>query len=192
MCNLNPRSLSMSDKCIQIHGWDSTAWFSHELADNLPDTTETGAVLRKLRKAPAAFQGRCCVPGSPAVEFRTTAYDLADSGLAIVHEDGASGGPIGALTVLPAHRRPRLRDEFAFGFVSHLSFLDGLINPASELAIHEYVESQLRTDPKSTLVFTLETSCTCPDTSLALSAYLEKLSIAMLHWLCAKDAEAAA
>jgi hypothetical protein len=28
------------------------------------------------------------------------------------------------------------------------------------------------------------------DTSLVLSAYLERLSIAMLGWLCAKDAQA--
>jgi hypothetical protein len=107
-----------------------------------------------------------------------------------VHQDGAAGAPIGALTILPAHRRPRLRKEFAFGFVAHLSFFDGLIKPDSELEIHDYVDDLLRTDQTSTLVFTVETAQACSDTSLVLSAYLEKLSIAMLEWLCAKDAQA--
>jgi hypothetical protein len=68
--------------------------------------------------------------------------------------------------------------------------LDGLINPDSQLAIHDYVENLLLAEPTSTLVFTVETARACSDTSIVLSAYLEKLSIAMLQWLCAKDAEA--
>jgi hypothetical protein len=65
-----------------------------------------------------------------------------------------------------------------------------LIKPDSELEIHDYVDDLLRTDQTSTLVFTVETAQACSDTSLVLSAYLEKLSIAMLEWLCAKDAQA--
>jgi hypothetical protein len=110
--------------------------------------------------------------------------------LAIVHLDGSSGGPIGALTVLPAHRRPRLRDEFALACVAYLSFLDGLIRQDSEPAIHEYVDSLLRTEQSSTLVITVETARDSSDIGIALSMYLEKLSIAMLQWLCAKDAAA--
>jgi hypothetical protein len=162
---------------IQIHGWDSSGWFRHEVTGILPKAREAGAVLRKLREAPAAFEDRCRVRGAPVVEFRTSAYDLADAGLAIVHQDGAAGAPI-------------LRKEFAFGFVAHLSFFDGLIKPDSELEIHDYVDDLLRTDQTSTLVFTVETAQACSDTSLVLSAYLEKLSIAMLEWLCAKDAQA--
>jgi hypothetical protein len=190
VCKLNACSAAVGDTDIHIHGWDSTGWFWHELTDIVPEAYETGAMLRKLRKAPAAFQGKCRVPGSPVFEFQTTAYDVTDAGLAIVHLDGAPGGPIAALTVIPAHRRPRLRNEFAFGFVAHLSFLDGLINPDSQLAIHDYVENLLLAEPTSTLVFTVETARACSDTSIVLSAYLEKLSIAMLQWLCAKDAEA--
>ena len=190
MRKLNSCSVVAGDSDIHIHGWDSTGWFRHEVTGILPKALEAGAVLRKLREAPAAFQDRCRVRGSPVFEFRTSAYDLTDAGLALVHEDGAAGGPIGALTILPAHRRPRLRKEFAFGFVAHLSFFDGLIKPDSELAIYDYVDDLLRTDQTSTLVFTVETAQVCPDTSLVLSTYLEKLSIAMLVWLCAKDAQA--
>jgi hypothetical protein len=190
MHTVNSRSVAAGEADIQIHGWDSAGWFRHEVTGILPTAREAGAVLRKLREAPAAFEDRCRVRGSPVVEFRTTAYDLADAGLAIVHEDGAAGGPIGALTILPVHRRPRLRKEFAFGFVAHLSFFDGLIKPDSELAIHDYVDELLRTDQTSTLVFTVEAAPASSDTSLVLSAYLEQLSIAMLGWLCAKDAQA--
>jgi hypothetical protein len=185
--NLNSSSIAAGDTDIHIHGWDSTGWFWHDVADTMPDAHQIEVVLRKLKKAPAAFCDTCRVPGSPAFAFQTTAYDLMDAGLAIVHLEGA---PIGALAVLPAHRRPRLRTEFAFGFVAHLSFLDGFINPHSELAVHEYVDNLLRTEQTSTLVFTVETAGACPDTSIVLSAYLERLSIAMLQWLCAEDAKA--
>lgn len=188
MCNLNSCCVAVADTDVHIHGWDSTGWFWHDVTDTTREVHEAGAVLRKLRKGPVAFQGICRVPGSPECEFQTTAYDLTDAGLAIVHLDGA---PVGALTVLPAHRRPRLRNEFAFGFVAHLSFLDGLIDPDSELTIHDYVDALLRTEQTSTLVFTVETARACSDTSIVLSAYLETLSVAMLKWLCAKDAKVA-
>lgn len=192
MYKLHSSSATESNLDVHIHGWDSTGWFWHEPAATVPGAHETSAILQKLSKAPGAFHGtfRCRVPGSAAVEFQTTAYDLKDSGLAVIHLDGVPGGPIGALTIIPAQRRPRLRKEFAFGFVAHLSFFDGLINPESELAIHDYVDTQLQTEPPSTLVFTVETARVCVDVSIALSAYLERLSIAMLHWLCAKDAGA--
>jgi hypothetical protein len=177
-------SIAAGDADIQIHGWDSTGWFWHDI---MPESHETAVVLRRLNKAPAAFQGTCRVLGTPLFEFQTTAYDLTDAGLAIVHLDGA---PIGALTVLPAHRRPRLRNEFAFGFVAHLSFLDGLINAESELTIHDYVDHLVRTEQTSTLVITVETACPQPDASIVLSTYLENLSIAMLQWLCANDTTA--
>lgn len=169
---------------IVVHGWDSTGWFSHDIQ---PEAYATAAVLRRLKKAPAAFPRACRVRGAPIFEFLTTVHDLVDAGLAIVHLDGA---PIGALTVLPAHRRPRLRNEFAFGLVAHLCFLGGLINSESEFAIHEYIDRLLRTEQTSTLVIIVEPSLGHSDASLALSAYLEELSIAMLQWLCAKDAVA--
>jgi hypothetical protein len=181
---LNTCSIAVGDTDIHVHGWDSTGWFWHDI---MPEAHETAVVLRRLKKAPAAFQSTCRVRGSPIFEFQTTAYDLMDAGMAIIHLDGA---PIGALTVLPANRRPRLRNEFAFGFVAHLSFLDGLINAESELTIHDYVEHLLRTEQTSTLVITVETAWPHLDASIVLSTYMEKLSIAMLEWLRANDATA--
>ena len=91
--------------------------------------------------------------------------------------------------MVPANRRSRLRGDFAFGFVAHLSFFDGLIGPDAELAIHDYMENALRTEPAATHVFIVETAHPFADAGMALSAYLEKLSMAMLHWLREKDRE---
>lgn len=85
MRKLNSCSAAQGDADIHIHGWDSTGWFWHKLTGIVPEAHETGAMLRKLRKAPAALQGKCRVPGSPTLEFQTTAYQLRDAGLAIVH-----------------------------------------------------------------------------------------------------------
>ena len=129
------------------------------------------------------------VPGLPGMDFQTTVYDLTDAGLAMVHLDGFPHAPIGVVAVIPAQRRQHLRPEFAFGFVSFLSFLGAMASPDSELAIHDYVESVLRTDTASSLIFTMEGSQLDSDTSIVASAYFENLSIAMLQWLCTKHAE---
>jgi hypothetical protein len=123
------------------------------------------------------------------MDFQTTVYDLTDAGLAMVHLDGVLHAPIGVLAVIPAQRRRHLRPEFAFGFVSFLSFLGAMASPDSELAIHDYLESVLRTDTASALIFTVEGAQLDSDTSIVTSAYFENLSIAMLQWLCTKHAE---
>jgi hypothetical protein len=129
------------------------------------------------------------VRGLPGVDFHTTVYDLTDAGLAMVHMDGDLHAPIGVVAVIPAQRRRRLRPEFAFGFVSFLSFLGAAASPDSELAIHDYLESVLRTDTASALVFTVEGSQLDSDTSIVTSAFFENLAVAMLQWLCPKHAE---
>jgi hypothetical protein len=123
------------------------------------------------------------------MDFQTTVYDLTDAGLAMVHLDGFPHAPIGVVAVIPAERRPHLRPEFAFGFVSFLSFLGAMASPDSELAINDHLESVLRTDTASTLIFTMEGSQLDSDTSIVASAYFENLSMAMLQWLCRKHAE---
>jgi hypothetical protein len=123
------------------------------------------------------------------VDFHTTVYDLTDAGLAMVHLDGDLHAPIGVVAVIPAQRRRRLRPEFAFGFVSFLSFLGAAASPDSELAIHDYLESVLRTDTASALVFTVEGPQLDSDTSIVTSAFFENLAVAMLQWLCPEHAE---
>ena len=190
---MNESGLSATETEVEIHlyGWNDQGGFWHGPTEMAPALNGTGTILRKLRNAPGTFHGKlhCSVPGLPGMDFQTTVYDLTDAGLAMVHLDGFPHAPIGVVAVIPAQRRRRLRPEFAFGFVSFLSFLGATASPDSELAIHDYVENVLRTDTASALVFTMEGSQLDSDTSIVASAYFENLSIAMLQWLCTKYAE---
>ena len=176
---------------IHLYGWNDQGGFWHGPTEIAPASSGTGSVLRKLRNATGTFHGKlhCTVRGLPGVDFHTTVYDLTDAGLAMVHLEGDLHAPIGVVAVIPAQRRRRLRLEFAFGFVSFLSFLGAAASPDSELAIHDYVEDVLRTDTASALVFTVEGSQLDSDTSIVTSAYFENLAAAMLQWLCPKHAD---
>ena len=190
---MNESGLSAREAGREIHlyGWNDQGGFWHGPTEIEPALHGTGSILRKLKNAPGTFHGklRCSVPGLPSVDFQTTVYDLTDAGLAMVHLDGFPHAPIGVVAVIPAERRQHLRPEFAFGFVSFLSFLGAMATPDSELAINDYVESVLRTDTGSALIFTMEGSQLDSETSIVASAYFENLSMAMLQWLCTKHVE---
>ena len=176
---------------IHLYGWNDEGGFWHGPTEIPSALNGAGSILRKLKNAPGTFNGklRCNVRGLPGVDFQTTVYDLTDAGLAMVHLDGDLHAPIGVVAVIPAQRRRNLRPEFAFGFVSFLSFLGAMASPDSELAIHDYMDSVLRTDTASSLIFTMEGSQLDSETSIVASAYFESLSMAMLQWLCTKHAE---
>ena len=176
---------------IHLYGWNDQGGFWHGPTEVAPASNGTGSILRKLKNAPGTFHGklRGSVRGLPGVDFHTTVYDLTDAGLAMVHLDGDLHAPIGVVAVIPAERRRHLRPEFAFGFVSFLSFLGAAASPDSELAIHDYLETILKTDTASALVFTVEGAQLDSDTSIVTSAYFENLAVAMLQWLCPEHAE---
>src|ERR1039458_8632400 len=138
---------------IHLYGWNDEGGFWHGPTEIPSALNGAGSILRKLKNAPGTFNGklRCNVRGLPGVDFQTTVYDLTDAGLAMVHLDGDLHAPIGVVAVIPAQRRRNLRPEFAFGFVSFLSFLGAAASPGSELAIHDYLESVLQTDTASAL-----------------------------------------
>ena len=190
---MNESRLSAKETVGEIHlyGWNDQGRFWHGPTEIEPALHGTGSILRKLKNAPGTFHGklRCSVPGLPSMDFQTTVYDLTDAGLAMLHLDGFPHAPIGVVAVIPAERRQHLRPEFAFGFVSFLSFLGAMATPDSELAINDYVENVLRTDTGSALIFTMEGSQLDSETSIVASAYFENLSMAMLQWLCTKHAE---
>jgi hypothetical protein len=176
---------------IHLYGWNDQGGFWHGPTEIAPGLNGTGSIVRKLKSASGTFHGKlhCSVRGLPGMDFQTTVYDLTDAGLAIAHLDEVSQAPVGVLAVIPAQRRQHLRQEFAFGFVSFLSFLGALASPDSELSIHEYVENVLRTDAASTLGFAVEGAQLDPDTSIVTSAFFENLSMAIPQWLCMKHAE---
>jgi hypothetical protein len=129
------------------------------------------------------------VPGLPCIEFYTTVYDLRDAGLAIVHSDGADGGPVGIVAVIPQNRRRLLRNDFAFELMTLISFLGSPVNSGSELAIHDYIEEVLRTKPSATQVFAVETAEVSSDVGIVLSAHFENLAAAMLDWMAARESQ---
>jgi hypothetical protein len=176
---------------IHLYGWNDQGGFWHGPTEIARVSNGTATLLRKLRSASGTFHGRlrCNVRGLPSVDFQTTVYDLTDAGLAMVHLDGDLHAPIGVIAVIPEERRRQLRPEFAFGFVSFLSFLGAAASPDSELAIHDYLETTLKTDTASALVFTVEGAQLDSDTSIVTSAFFENLAVAMLQWLCPKRAE---
>jgi hypothetical protein len=190
---MRPSGLFVTDTEAEIHlyGWNDQGGFWHGPTEIAPASNGTASILRKLMHAPGTFHGKlhCTVRGLPGMDFQTTVYDLTDAGLAMVHLDGDLHAPIGVVAVIPEERRRHLRPEFAFGFVSFLSFLGAAASPDSELAIHDYLETILKTDTASALVFTVEGAQLDSDTSIVTSAYFENLAVAMLEWLSTKHAE---
>jgi len=146
-------------------------------------------ILAKLRAVRGAFQGklRCAVDGLPCLEFYTAVYDLGDTGLAIVNLDGTHASPAGILAAIPRSRRDLLRNDFAFELMTVLSFLGSPVNHGCELAIHDYMEETLRTEPLATQVFAVETAETSSDVAIVLSAHFEHLAAAMLNWMAERE-----
>ena len=179
-------SIERSD--VHLHGWDAQAESWHGPIPLAPSVRGL-ALLSKVRTAPGSFQGklRCSVPGLPCIEFYTTVYDLADTGLAIVHLDGPHGGPVGIVAVIPRGRRKLLRNDFAFELMTFISFLGAPVISGSELAIHDYIEEALRTEPSATQIFAVETAELNSDTSIVLSAHFEQLAAAMLDWMAVRE-----
>lgn len=163
---------------FQVHGWDCAGGFWHGPTAITVATAGSGSIARKLEGSRGFFSGRF---RSHGMEFQTAIHDLGDAGIALIHMDGLRAG---ALAVIPAERRNHLRADFAFGFVAFLSFLGGLTSEASELAIHDYVETVVRAAGDEALVFSVEADCgCCPEVSIALSTLFERLAGAMLPWL---------
>lgn len=180
------------DRCdVNLHGWDSQAESWHGPIPLAPVRRGARLALAKVRTARSAFQGklRCSVPGLPCIEFYTTVYDLRDAGLAIVHSDGADGGPVGIVAVIPQNRRRLLREDFAFELMTLISFLGSPVNSGAELAIHDYIEEVLRTKPSVTQVFAVETAEVSSDVGIVLSAHFENLAAAMLDWMAARESQ---
>ena len=176
---------------VTIHGWDCNEGSWHGPTPLTRGVRGARTTAARIKNAQGAFHGRlrCSLPGLPCIEFQTSVYDLLDVGFAIVHLDGAYDTPAGIVAVIPATRRSRLRPEFAFEFVTVLSFLGVSAGNDSELAIHDYIEAVLRAPVSGTEVFTAEAADLNPDASIVLSAHFEHLAAAMVVWLAMKDLE---
>lgn len=176
---------------VQLHGWDARTESWHGPIPLAAGRRGAHLIQARMRTAHGAFQGklRCSVTGLPCIEFDTAIYDLRDAGLAIVHLDGAHGGPVGIVAVIPRSRRRLLRNDFAFELMTLISFLGSPVIGGCELAIHDYIEEILRTERSATQVFAVETAELSSDTGIVLSAHFEQLAAAILDWMAVRESQ---
>ena len=176
---------------IALHGWDWRGQVWHgpdELAYALSGSRE---ILRKLRPLASSWHGRLHtqMPGQFSLNFCASIHDLGDVGLAIIDLEGSPGGPLEVTLVVPAHRRSRVRKDFAFEFAAFLRFLEGPESSGSELAIHDYIHRVLsETDAATTLVFSIETCLLEREVQILIAEQVERLAMSMVAWMTEKNA----
>jgi hypothetical protein len=159
-----------------------------ELAYALSSVRE---ILRKLRPLASSWHGRlhAQMAGQLSLNFCASIHDLGDAGLAIIDLEGSPGGPLEVTLVVPAHRRTRVRKDFAFEFAAFLRFLEGPESSGSELAIHDYIHRVLsETGSATTLVFSIETRFLEREVQILIAEQVERLAISMIAWMNEKDA----
>jgi len=180
---------------IDLHGWDALSQSWHgpdELSYSLEGQRR---ILRALRKMPGSWYGKLReqLPGAVPLTFSASIYDLGDAGLLSIDLDGSPGGPLELVLVIPAHRRSKIRSEFAFEFASFMRFLEGPESAGSEMAIHDYIERTLReTDPSRSLIFSIEARFEEPEIRLLIAPQVEAAAMSMIAWMKEKDALAGA
>jgi hypothetical protein len=175
---------------IEWHGWDATssAWHGPDELDF--SLAGCRGLLGRLRQSSGSWYGRLRAqsPGGLPFSLWAGVHDLGDSSLATLNVDGATGGPSEVVLVVPAERRSKLREEFAFEFVSYLTFLEGAARSGRELALNEHVEQTLAAAPlTNTVVFSVENGILEPDMQLLVSENAERLAMAMIAWMREKD-----
>jgi hypothetical protein len=170
---------------IRIYGWDARSETWHG-----PNELRGCGADKRLLRALQGVHGKswfgpvtCRSNGEPATRFFALVHDLSDSALASIYCDESKAGPAEILVVIPAHRRPRLREDFAFEFLSHARFL-GAIAPGSELRLHDAIaEGLAQPSDSTTLVFSIASGSWPSDLDHVLSGCVEKLAVTLSCWL---------
>jgi len=177
--------------CIALHGWDSRDQVWHGPDELTYTLSGSRQILRKLRPLASSWHGRlhAQMPGQLSLNLCASIHDLGDAGLAIIDLEGSPGGPLEVTLVVPAHRRARIRKDFAFEFAAFLRFLEGLESSGSELAIHDYIQRVLsETGAATTLVFSIETRFLEREVQILIAEQVERLAMSMIAWMTEKDA----
>jgi hypothetical protein len=178
---------------MQLYGWDSRTETWHGPNEISPSVPPAQRLLQALRAAPGkSWYGpvNCCA-GEPAGRFFALVHDLSDCALAVIYCDESKTGPAEILAVLPPERRGRLREEFAFEFVAFARFLNS-IGAGAELQVNDGIAAAIAAaDDSDTLVFSLSSGLWPSDLDHVLSQCVEKVAIALCHWLGEQQAAGA-
>jgi hypothetical protein len=95
----------------------------------------------------------------------------------------SKAGPAEILAVIPAHRRPHLRDEFAFEFLAFARFL-GALSVGAELQVHDAIASAIADQSDfNTLVFSISSGLWPTDDDAVLSCCVEKVAVSLCQWM---------
>jgi hypothetical protein len=125
----------------------------------------------------------CRTSGGPATRFFALVHDLSDCAIASIYCADSKAGPAEILAVIPAGRRPRLRDEFAFEFLAFARFL-GSLSAGAELQVHDAIASAIADQPDSkAFVFSISSGLWPSDFDHILSRCVEKVAVTLCQWL---------
>ena len=109
-------------------------------------------------------------------------HDLSDCAVASIYCDESKTGPAEILAVIPADRRSRLRDDFAFEFLAFVHFL-GLLSGEAGLQVHDAIASALAEQRDKTIVFSISSGLWPSDLDHILSYCVEKVAVTLCQWL---------
>lgn len=171
---------------VQLYGWDARSSTWHGPNEFSAGEAPSPPMLEGLREAPGpSWYGlvQCGSRRVQAARFFTLVHEAADCATAMLYCGESKTGPVEILAALPAGRRPRLRTDFAFEFLSFARFL-GSIGAESELRLHEAITAAIaETDDAHSLVFSLGSGLLPTDDECVLSECVEKVAVTLLAWM---------
>jgi hypothetical protein len=169
---------------IHLYGWETRTGNWHgpnELDAGLPDKK----LLQALQSAPGkSWYGplQCRASGEPEGRFFALVHDLDDCVIASLYCDESKSGPAEILAVVPESRRSRLREDFAFEFLTFARFL-GSIDAGAELKVHEEIATAIGAQHDGgSLVFSISSGMWPGDLDHVLSRCVEKVAVTLCRW----------
>jgi hypothetical protein len=170
---------------IHLFGWDarSRTWHGpNEFSEaSMPDKR----FLRALQSATgSSWYGpvSCCAPGDMPARFFALVHDLSDCAVALLYCDESKAGPAEVVAVIPASRRARLREEFAFEFLAFARFLR-TVDAEAEFQVHQAITSAIAEGDSNTLVFSISSGIWPSDLDPVLSLCVEKVAVTLREWI---------
>lgn len=175
---------------IALYGWESAGEYWHGPTEWDPADPNLGPEVLDPARGFCSWKRNCPVTDRLQMALATTVRDLGDCALATIDTDGVDPGPLTILAVIPAHRRTVVRAEFAFELTAFFRFFQGPCPTGSEVVMHDHIHQVLDADREISLVFALCSPECTGDLGIAVSEYIEPVSLSILQWLSNRDAVA--